>query len=219
MKIHHPKTPDELRRNFRHAFEALELSSKAYDEGHKGEAARLAGVIYVYVHDYGRNNVSLLTHVGRKSIPFCNTARPINPRNKLTEAPLTLLNLSSAPPSEAALNEEVYVPRLGQPTNVTEPELKFTAWWEAGILKDKKNRILTRKNLITFMRHNEGGGHVSGTFDEYFAGLRRENTGGWSIVRNAQAVAPAYGPEYASTRQIAYEVRETLVRHCQELLG
>ena len=116
------KTRDEIERNFRHIFDSMLLSSKSYDEGFKGEAARLANVVYILVHDYGKTT-SLLTQLDRKKIGFVNTSRPINPNNLLTEMPLVIMHLST--------DGMDYLPRLAEasaPPPVNWPPFRPDTW-------------------------------------------------------------------------------------------
>jgi hypothetical protein len=206
------KSEDELRRNFLHAFDALTLSAKSYDEGYYGEAVRLAATVHVFVHDHGKSSVSLLTHLKRKSIAFVSTAVPLNPRNLLTEMPLVMMRLSSDQPSV------FYVPRLDDGPPIGRSEEPFHKWWDAGVMRDNRRRIFSRKNLISNMRHREGGAHVDGQLDEMFADLGRNNSMGWVGISAGEKFVPAYGPEYASVRQIAHELTLTLRAYCADLL-
>lgn len=207
------KKSDEIERNFRHSFQALRLSSKAYDEGFRGEAARLAGVIYIFVHDHGKRTVSLLSLVSGKEIPFRNTAVPLNPRNLLTEMPLVMQRVGP--------EGFEYIPILdkGPAETLTQPDQPFRMWWDAPVFRDKKLRILTRKNFVFSMRHGEGGGHVSPDLDEMFADLRRNNSAGWTFVAGDKSFVPEYGPEYATVRQIAFELYQTLLANFSDILG
>lgn len=205
-----PKSQEELKANFKHAFDSLTLSIVAYDEGYKGETARLASVIYIFVHDHGRSSISLLTQVGRKAIQFHSTATPLNPKNLLTEMPLVAMRGGVGGIEHLSLIEADF--------EVVTSEQSFAEWWEAGVLRDNKRRIFSRKNLVFAFRHGEGGGHVSPDLDEAFAGLARDNSMGWVMSIGDRELVPEYGPQYATIRQIAHELRVTLVQHCADLL-
>lgn len=206
------KTAEEIHRNFRHAFDGLLLSSQSYDKGYKGEAARLAATVYILVHDHGKRTVSLLTQLRRRNVEFVNTGQPINPKNLLTEMPLTMTRL--------APDGMEYVPRLGElPMPHRDPMLRFRTWWEMIVMRDNRRRTLSRKNIVFHMRHSEGGGHVDPTIDEVFAGIQRANTMGWVFTNKEGVFVPEYGPEYATMRQIAWEVEQTVRRHCRDLIS
>ncbi len=203
------KTQEELQRNFRHVFQGLELSMRDYDNGLKGEAARIAGSIYILVHDYGKSAVSVLTQLKRKEVPFHNTAAPINPNNLMTEMPLVMARVG---------RESDYCPIGNQCPGSPQQPQRFSEWWETRVLRDNNRRIFTRKNLIFSMRHGEGGGHVSPDLDEQFAALSRQNSMGFTFFSGGREFVPEYGPLYATTRQLGYEVVATIRGHCSDLL-
>ena len=206
------KTRDELFRNFREVFDALQIASRAYDNGQMGAAPLLAGTIYTFVHDKGKRTRSLLSLVNRKDILFLNTARPINPKNLMTEMPLVMIKIATDGSSG-------FVPRFGElPENNPVPEQEFRTWWNSSILRDKKKRELTRKNLISHVRNKEGGGHVDPSVEATFAELNRNNSMGWEFGYGNKFFVPEYGPHYASVRQIAYELDQTIRQHCADIL-
>ena len=206
------KTRAEIERNFRHVVQALQLSNKSYDAGFKGEAARLAALVFMLVHDGGRKSISLLSQLGIKRIAFLNTCRSINPE-QLPEAPLTIMRLGGDAGFE-------YIPRLtdGPPIPLREPTLRFGKWWEMPVLRDGKPRTFSRKNIVWHLRHGEGGGHVDPTIDERFVDLERNNSMGWWVHREGKTFAPEFSPLFASMRQISFEVETTLHDHCKELM-
>ena len=205
------KTADEVRRNFQHVFRGLLISCESYDAGYKGEAARLAASVYILVHDYGRNSVSLLTQLGRNSIDFVNTCVPLNPKNLLTEMPLAMMHLTDGGME--------YVPLLGGPPEPPKDlTLPFGRWWEMDVMRDDRRRTVSRRNIVFHMRHCEGGGHVDPKLDEIFADIQRANSMGWVFSTRNKDFVPEYGPEYATMRQIAWEVEQTLQTHCGDLI-
>jgi len=78
------------------------------------------------------------------------------------------------------------------------------------VLRDNKRRLFSRKNIIWHMRNGEGGGHVDPTIDEVFADMERNNSMGWRVRINDSVSSPEYSPIYSTTRQIAWEVQQTL---------
>ena len=207
-----PKSQLEIQRNFVHAFEALCLSSQAYDNGYKGEAARLAGIIYILVHDYGKRTISLLKLVDRKNILFKNTTIPLNPQNLLGETPLVIV--------KASTKGIEYIPILdqGTPQHYQQPDQKFRDWWDTPVLRDDQRREFTRRRLVTSMRNAEGGGHVDSHLDKDFSDLMRNNSIQWFFTSGEKTFQPEYAPPYASVRQIAYEIELTLRANCAEIL-
>ena len=206
---HIKKSPEELRQDFKRNFGFLTRSLEAYKGGVQDEAIRLAGSVYVFVHDHGKSSVSILSHVNRKNIPFHNTGVPLNPRNLLTENPLVMFRLGG-------VGASVAIPRYND-GHTQLPPLPFSKWWEAPVLRDNKRREFSRKNLIMTVRNKQGSGHVSADLDEAFSDLNNRNSMGWVTVTNGHS-QPLAGIEYATVAQIAHELRVTLELHCADLL-
>ena len=201
------KTPEEIEQNFREVFGHLTSSSRDYDAGQKSEAARLAAAIYVLVYDGGRAKPSLLTLVARKNILFKNTSVPINGVNVLPQTALVMIRSEIAVGSRSVEYTPVF--GRGDPRLHAMGEQPFDQWWntkifiegatEAAMIRGHR-RVLTRGDVVLEFRHKEGGGHVDRTVDEVIADLRRSHLAGFSL------------------RQIAYEVEQTLIAHCRDIL-
>lgn len=205
------KSNEELKTNFSQAFGFLEKSLNDFANGHEHEAIRIAAMVYIFVHDNGKKTVSLLQHFNRKDIAFFNTARPVDPRNLLTEHPLVVLQIG--PQSQKAL------PLFISESIHAYPPLPFSKWWEAPVLRDNRRRLFSRKNLVFTMRNKLGGGHVSSDIDEAFADLNRKNSMGWHKGSNSNSGIPLLGFEFATVAQIGHELRTTLKQNCAELLS
>lgn len=159
----------------------------------------------------------------KDTIGFRDTGVPVNPKNVLTEFPLAICEVAASPEGghfqyRPALDETV--------TIVGDKEAKFSAWWEATVIRDPKRRDLSRKNLIFFFRNKMGGAHVSEGYDRLgemasaaFADLARSDPGAWIMRSGSVLLRPEYGVQFASVRQIGWELGQTLRRHCGDLLG
>jgi len=75
MSSEYIQSQEELQQHLRDTIQALELSSRAFDEGFEGEAKRLAAAIRVLVHDTDSSK-SLLGQLGQKTISFYDTCAP-----------------------------------------------------------------------------------------------------------------------------------------------
>ncbi|MGH7121376.1 MAG: hypothetical protein ACREFP_20705 [Acetobacteraceae bacterium] len=219
-----PKAEPEIRRDFAVAFERLVRAELAYDAGHCSDALAIAALVYLFCHDKGRNTRSLLSLARRKdTIGFRDTGVPMNPRNVLTEFPLALVQVTAGPEGEhfhyrPARDETLAI--------VGNKEARFSAWWEATVIRDRERRSFSRKNLTFFFRNKMGGAHVSEGYDRLdemasaaFADLARSDPGAWIMRSGAVLLRPEYGVQFATVRQIGWELEQTLRRHCGDLLG
>jgi hypothetical protein len=113
----------------------------------------------------------------------------------------------------------------GPPPLYNQPALPLSKWWENPVLRDPKRRTYSRKSLIHHFRNTLGGGHVASGFHpredkpaEEFADLSRTNSGGWTYSDGKNTFVPTYGAEYATVRQIGWEMERTLERSCQDII-
>jgi hypothetical protein len=208
----------ELEREFKEAFLRLTTAGRNFDEGHGYEAAAVASAVYVFVHEGGKRSPSLLTLLDLKSgLLFVDSASPLNPRNYFTETPLVLMEVRSEGFTYKAIRDQ------GPPLNL--PPLRFGKWWEKPVLRDRKRRAFSRKNLIHFFRHFRGGGHAGRQHEpqgelpaQAFSDMSLGDPGNWIFVNNGRELVPEYGADYASVRQIGWELEQTLRGHCGELI-
>lgn len=213
-----PRNREELDRDFRDTFLRLVRAGANFDEGHEYEAAGIAAAVYVLVHEGGKRSPSLLTLLGKKAgLRFVDSATPLNPNNLLTEAPLTMTLVSQGNFRYVAIRN------LGPPFNI--PPAAFPNWWEKPVLRDVKRREFSRKNLIHFFRHSRGGGHVGRQHEpqdsvpaQAFSDMSLRDPAGWSFTNGTQTFVPEYGADYASVRQIGWEIEQTLRINCAGLI-
>jgi len=218
-----PKTRDELERNFVEAFERLVRANAAYDKGHWGEAPNIAKEAFIFVHDRGRQNVSLLTHLDLKAhVNFLSTAKA-----RVSESLPDGAMLAS--PEYRLLNATIgfdgmgYVPLLGRARSPI--WLPFDQWYHEIVLAWSGREDILRSEIIEFIRHVEGGGHVAGRFEPRWAkkmmGLVRGDwVDGYMKLDNQPAVEPEpYAPAYATMRQIGWELEDTLRQGCPALVS
>ncbi|TIL30046.1 hypothetical protein [Mesorhizobium sp.] len=187
---------------------ALRTSAKAYDEGSKWEAKRLAACVYILVQDKGRA-VSMFTQMGMKEhLEFVSSAGPLKPGNFAPEFPLAVLV-----PSQSSAE---YVPRCTWYSIMECRAFPFELWWEQPILQ-ANNEILTRKTLVLSLRDQDGGAHFDSSLDPIYRGFATEHKGGFFIVHadDGRREDMPLGPHFASMRQIAWEIEATLTRATQ----
>lgn len=201
MKGKYRQSKDELQQHLKDTIQALELSSRAFDEGFEGEAKRLAAAIRVLVYDT-ESSKSLLGQLGQKTIRFYDTSVPRDPQTVLTYSGLTATNLT---PQGAK-----YVAPLNHlPPDCPPRWISFDEWWNGVIFVDQKQSETSRGDLIRAVANKDGGAHVDPVLDEKYANLSRRNSLAWRFS-SSRGDVPLEGPEKAAVRQIAHEVLKSL---------
>jgi|GEM_PF-6743807 len=209
----------EIEQDFREAFSRLVRTGEAFDEGHNPEAANIAAAVYVFVHEGGKRSPSLLSLLNIKSkLVFINSAKPIDDNNLVTETPLVGMHVSD--------QNFKYEVKLGNDTQHLYRQPSFIKWWEQAVLRDWSRRQFSRKNLIHYFRHFRGGGHVGRQHErqdnlpaQAFADMANQDPGGWIFQMNDRKYMAQYGAEYASVRQIGWELERTLRTGCPDLIA
>jgi hypothetical protein len=195
---------NELREAFEVQRSALISSCRAYDEGQKWEALRLATAIYILVRDGGKKNRSILTQMGkRNSMEFAvPISKAADPRNLVSYTPLVMLRLG-----EGGAN---FLPRQDEfPSG--RRMLRFSEWWDRDLVFRSgggKHRM-TRKKLVFSLRNLDGGAHYD---EEILDPNYIEMTHGksWMSISPDGTKRPVRQLELASMRQIAWEVLDSL---------
>ena len=198
-----PQSMEELEKHLQHQLSFLKASSEAYDRGQSIEAKRLATTIRLLVHDGGSSD-SLLGQLRLKSIAFIDGGDTPDPRNLMTTAGLTGMSIGVEGGS--------YIPKFALQPSYRPPTLRtFVEWWTRPVLVDDERTSLSRKDLVLAMANSDGGAHVDSSVERTYARLTRQNSIGWSFS-NDQGSGPMLGIEYASVRQIAWELEQSIER-------
>ena len=213
------KTDEEREREFRDAFSRLQRVNSSFDEGNIFETGAIASNVFSLVHDASKRQPSALTVVGRKTgLNFVDTVAPLNPNNLASDIPMAKM--------EVASEGFRYLPILdtGPSFLYSQPNQPFQRWWNTPVIKSQGGQTYSRKNLIFHFRH-ERGGHVGESYQSRdgqpaadFAALSRDNVGAWSYSDGTRKYVPEFGAEHATVRQIGWEVEQTLLRNCADLL-
>lgn len=195
-------TNDELEVHLKEQLSFLELSSDAFDNGHDGEAKRLAVTIRVLVHDTNASR-SLLGQLGRlQSQKFVDTAFPQVPGTFGTYS--GLLSISTAGATAK------YTPHLDHTLSTTQ-KIPFTEWWEKQpVFIDGSKRKISRKDLVLTAANQDGGAHIDPALNETYAELAKKNSLEWFSGAIDESLSPIPAPERAAIRQIAHEILKTL---------
>lgn len=216
------RTREELERNFVQAYERLLRAGEAFDRGHRSEAPNIAKEVYNFVHDVGKTPECLLSHLGLKNIQFASTSQKANfdaqagagwvlasPQYLLIDATIGFDGMD-------------YVPIFGR--KGVSGWMPFEAWYVEPVLTWPGREAVRRRDLIEFLRHTQGGGHVAGKYEQRWAELSALVNGDWIDghihLNNGPPLKPENeGPAFATARQIGWELEETLRRGVSELVG
>ncbi|MFC2060052.1 SEC-C metal-binding domain-containing protein [Chloroflexota bacterium] len=200
MSSEYIQSNEELQQHLRDTVQALELSTRAFDEGYDGEAKRLAAAIRVLFHDTGYSK-SLLGQLGQKTILFYDTCLSQS-HTHITYSGLTAIDLTLQGATHVALLDNL-------PPKYTPRWVSFDEWWNRVIFVDQNRSETSRKDLILSVADKDGGVHVDPILDEKYADLSRRNALGW-MFQNARGEVPIESPQKAAVRQIAHEVLKSL---------
>jgi hypothetical protein len=150
----------------------LKRSCESYDSGHEDEAARLATTLRVLLHTKGRNNVSVLSHLGLQDTSMLTSA--IYNNNDWRDLLQIKIDLNSPQPVTTQ-------PQLGDQFN----EATFESWWTGEPIFRYEDKVYSRKDVILSMADKDGGAHVDRELEPYYETLRR-GLQGLSIVGNLE---------------------------------
>lgn len=211
------RTKDDLVDELRDQVGFLKRSSESFDDGHEGEAKRLAATLRLMLHDHGRSSKSLLSQLEiKEEMRFLDTAEPINPRNLASTPGLAMMQFTSG---GSAGGEGRYVPKCKVPPRTAPGELRFQPWWTGSVAKDGKGELFSRRDFVMTVANKDGGAHVDPSLNAAYAELTRNNSMGW-MTEGASEEAPFGGNiAFACVRQIAFEVEQTLQRDLGDLSG
>ncbi|MDA0365295.1 MAG: hypothetical protein O3B31_14500 [Chloroflexi bacterium] len=194
----------------------LVSSSKAFDAGFEGEGVRLAAVLRVLMHETAASH-SLLGQIGlRDRMLYLDTAFPYSSGNLVAESGLTLQGITAG---GADGTSGRYLPSLSRPP-VPDRWSGVRRWWELNsVIRDSRGERFTRKDLVLYAAHEDGGAHVQPELTERYRALTRDNSMGYQLVDGGVSfgIGPAptgraafdweNGPALPSVRMIAHEIR------------
>ncbi len=192
---------EDLEFRFEVQREFLRASCRLYDEGYSWEALRLATTVYVLVQDNGKKSHSILSQLGIKNaLTYVASGAPCVLGNYAPEVTLASMILGRG---------GRYVPWLSRSPSPSE-FIDFNRWWDGETIIRAQKFTLTRKELTFSLRSKDGGSHLdSKIVDPNYVQITR---GGVMPFTGSGTgpVAPLFGPELASMRQIAWELLITL---------
>jgi hypothetical protein len=203
----------DLVQHLREQHDFLEDSAKAYDNGRKAEAKRLATTIRSMVHDTAQST-SLLTLMGEKSrLRFSDSIPPslLALAQECVGKPATLTGPGGLATILMDGRSTRYEPmlKLGPPA-APYPQIPFDDWWKPIVMVDFEGNGASRKNLLMWLANKDGGAHVDKLPSTYEA-LSRNGSMGLTFSDPSGSTSTA-SPVPAAVRQIAHELLDTLAR-------
>lgn len=217
----HKRSYDELLQAFNEQRHFLRSSTQAYDNGNISEAKRIATSLYVLLHDGRGRTVSLLSQLQLTKTPFLSSSNYVEREGKSIVFPTIYLAAFTC------INENEFelLPHCYRRAFIDNPycrSISFREWWNEPIFaqykyvpaKDrwKPIRKLSRMNLISHVRSQDGGAHFDASIEpgSYMRlALRQEIGIAWQ-TEDGQTIPIHTAPHLVLLRQVAWEVEESL---------
>lgn len=196
------QSKDDLQKHLAEQLQHLIFSAKAFDEGMRSEARRLAVTIRLLVHDTNSSK-SLLGQLGLKDLLFLDTSWGPVPGNLLSHTGLVGQKIELQDDQGSA----EFWPWLDETDDFR--FVAFDSWWHKIVIIDQAENEFSRKDIILSVANQDGGAHVDPKIDEKYAKLSRENSLKIQEIGPGKE-RPLLGAELATIRQIAYEIEITL---------
>lgn len=199
------KTDSDFFREFQMNIQSLQSSCDTYDQGNEFAVMDMATRLRVLLHDKNRN-VSLFTHMGIKELPFVDSAKEIDVENILPQSCLIYMA-----PDEEFTYFKCY-PILDKNSQKLVP---FDSWWNQIVYSDSEKQF-TRSDIVMHIADQDGGAHSDSKISmDYYSFSRKGNGIITQYMVDGQPVGESKyldNLHFASLRQIAFEVLETLKR-------
>lgn len=211
------RTYSELLTKLKSQVGFLQRSAEAYDEGHLDEGERLANQVRLLLHDTGSSH-SLLGQLGVKTGIRC-TDTAIHGGEQVTKHlggnlySATIRKHAGLVSMQATeTGSWVYVPALEPRGDRINSPVAFDSWWRSPFLKDSTGYAMARSAVILFVANKDGGSHVDKALPETFHRLLSGSGLGLQAVFEDGKAEDIPGIVMATTRQIAYELLDTMYR-------
>lgn len=196
MGAHLKRTKGDLWRAFLIQTQALAISMHAFDQGWKGEAARLANSAFLLVGRGMKSHKSILDQLHLQDhLDFVTTTSKTQ-----------LLKLTVTPTALNHVTVEL-VPKGLEDVRL----VKYQEWWSENVMHTNEHKI-SRGEIIRILRDKDGGAHFDETITDPLvaAALSGKLTGFTYQSKPDEPIIPVpFGLE-TTMRQIAEELRATL---------
>jgi len=211
---------NEFKENLKEQMNFLQKSCSDYDNGDESEAKRISVVLRNLLKDKGRD-ISALQHLNKKEIKFLDTTKEFSGFcnfiiNNMSNCTVTVpydIHMGAVVKLINGCNnafEYEFKPLFINPRVQNEEWVDFEEWYGKVILDEYSGNKLTREKLILSVAEQDGGNHFDDSINSrysYFKGndsLKMNVNGNIVIFKN--------NPAFASLRQIAHEVTESIYK-------
>lgn len=207
---------DDFLRRLHEQLHFLRASAVLFDLGYTIEARRLATVVYTLLIDRGRAT-SLATHLGWADLKMIDSGsmqrrfeafvradilKNGGTPNRLVQMGSPLTYYTNSPPSQQ--------PHLAEGlANADRVSLKE---WKGQTALHNNGAVITRKDLLDFLRDKDGGAHIDATVGDDMHSIVREGASDFRALESDLPVEITNTAEVAM-RQIAFEVGASIQEH------
>ncbi|MBI2412090.1 MAG: hypothetical protein HYV24_02645 [Deltaproteobacteria bacterium] len=199
-------TKENLKELMRALVRFMEGASSSYDNEFTGEAQRLAVCIRAVAEDTGFSR-SLLERLKLKSLLFCDNSPDYDPSIGLPFSGLAVVTIGG-PVSR-------YTPRLGKNPRIRSAMVPFDEWWrKTEIVDEEKGLDLTREGIVIAVSNTQAN-DVDPSLNDSYNKILLKTAIGW-VDEHEATHADMIMIEFASVRQIAYELLKSLKEQAPE---
>lgn len=217
-RMSYQRSPQELDEILQRQIGHLRRSSMLYDDGEVSEAERLAATCHILLHDPENpksRSKSLLGQLGLKS-----TMMFVDESMTLPLTANTILSAIDQPliMVEAGTSGAKYTPWLGR--GFGQRTVDFDTWWNGCAFRHRSGDTLSRKELVSSLRDQDGGSHVDGRLTDTAYRRMSDNADELASFENGSVTiaTAARKPSsakiglahWATMRQIAWELDQSL---------
>ena len=194
----------------------IDASCARYDEGARAEAKRLAIAVRVLAYDT-TVSTGLLTRMGIAALlPWADGTIPGGPRVVRLAREVGLAPVGSLLTVIPKARADGWAPAYQQ-VPLGPLRVGFTYWWRIPRIFDNQGTEASRRDVVLWLAHHDGGAHVDDLPDAYRAIASGSSVGDFfsRLGRSSREDSPVP----AAMRQIAEEVRFTVRGALGDLLA
>jgi len=206
----------ELLTKLRSQFGFLERSCASFDTGNEDEGEQLAHRVRLLLHDTDHSH-SLLGQLGVKAaLRYTDTSIHRERETKHLGGGLYAATVAAHAGLVGWRTTEsgawIYAPGLAPEGDRINPPVAFDQWWRKPFLKDTAGRSITRKSVVLDVANKDGGSHIDPVIPEAFRLLSSGSSLPFQTSSGDDSPEAIRGFVMATTRQIAFELMDTLQR-------
>jgi hypothetical protein len=207
------RTPEELKEALLTQLRRLHRLALQYDKGDVEVAVDLSATLHTLLNP-NRPDATLKRFVGIdvKTLKFAST-----PEHGLPFRLVHSLGQGHSPVGEESELQASYEPRYDRDV-FHFPTVAFDDWYSKEAVFQLAAGPITREDLIDAVRNREGGAHLDDKIPPKYATVSRQEEFKHSISDGKKSAESDVGAQYASIRQIAFEVQLSFSRELSSIL-